>query len=359
MNNKTYNRNTFFSLLLIFPIAAISKWYQYNYQAGHGFGIMNYIKGIVDTGNFMGVNSYDFPAKFYSFFKFMGFSTNLQWSIFFTVIFSIIMFLFLLKYKTYNFKELIYIYASMFIMCWTVMNANKDLIQLIFMLIIYSICSSKISNTKKISISAAIFIFESLVFREYYILVAGLSMLVYLIINKELKNNGKKKIIRNIFIVLLFFFIAIFACKYIIPSSYDDLINRRNSLDNFDNVTTIIQNKIPGGSYPVFILNYLINFFRILLPIEIILYGPKYMIFIVYQLMTTFVLVKSFKNLNKKNICYLAIVIAYTMMMVASESDFGTLVRHQSVLLMFYLSLFKESSTVKIENIKGGEKSEK
>jgi hypothetical protein len=37
-------------------------------------------------------------------------------------------------------------------------------------------------------------------------------------------------------------------------------------------------------------------------------------------------------------------------MFVASESDFGTLVRHQSVLLMFYIAMFQNMPRKELNN---------
>ncbi len=343
-----YNKNTVALLLLIFPIAVFAKIYQYKFTGGANFGIMNYILNIMNTGEFLGMNSYDFPAKVYSMFNFLGFQTQLEWSIFFTAIFNIIIFIFLLKYKNYTIKEYLFIYASMFILSWTVMNLNKDLIQLMFLLIIYVICSNKnISNRNKIIISAIIFFIESLVFRDYYIIVSGLLIIVYFILSKELSDSTKKKIITSLIKIFAIFFIVVFCYKFISFSSYDKLINRRESLEERDDVNTIIQNMVPGEGYGSFVLNYLINFFRICIPIELLRLGPKQFIFCIYQLMITILLIKSLKNINKDNIVYVTIILAYTIMLTASESDFGTLTRHQSVLLMFYIGMMK--NTKKLE----------
>ena len=111
---RKINRNTFFALLLIFIIAAIGKIYQYNFSDSSGFGIMWYIVNAINTNTLIGMNSYDFPVKIYSLFKFLGFQTVLEWSIFFTIIFSIIIFILLLKYKKYSRKEYIYILVCLF-----------------------------------------------------------------------------------------------------------------------------------------------------------------------------------------------------------------------------------------------------
>lgn len=348
---KMINKNTFYALLMIFPIAALAKFYQYKFTGGNNFGIMGYMLYALYNGSTIELKAYSFPLKIYSLFKFLGFQTNLAWSIFYTVIFNIIIFFLLLKYKHYSLKEYIFIYASMFILSWTVLNMNKDLIQLIFLIIVYIICSSKLSNFWKMLLSASVFAIEALVFREYYVLVAGLLVIVYFILSKTINNTTKKHFLSSMIIIFILFFVGIFCTKFIFPSSYDELVNRREHLGQLDEeVTTIIADVIEGNSYPIFIVNYLINFVRICIPIELIGYGIKYFVFFIYQLMITFSLFKSMKTINKNNLIYVSVILAYTIMMAASESDFGTLTRHQSVLLMFYIGMFKNSDVKEIEN---------
>lgn len=352
-NNKSVYRITFVMLLMIFPIAAFAKFYQYNFTGGNNFGIMNYMLDGIYNGTNITFKSYTFPIKIYSLFSFIGFKTNLEWSIFYTTIFTVIIFIFLLKYKKYSLKEYIFIYASMFILAWTVMNMNKDLIQLMFLLIVYTVCSTKkLNNNSKILYSSIIFILESLVFREYYILVAGLSVIVYFIISRQLNNKNKKEnnYIKDLILIFLIFFIGIFIAQFVVPSAYDQLVNRRDHLDLIETVNTIIVNLVPGEGYGNFVINYIINFFRICFPIELIIYGLKHSIFFIYQIMITFSLIKSLKKINENNIVYVSIIIAYTLMLVASESDFGTLVRHQSVLLMFYIAMFQNMPRKELNN---------
>ena len=352
LKTKPIYRSTFIMLLMVFPIAILAKIYQYNFTDGSNFGIMTYMLDALYSGKVYNMKSFDFPIKIYSLFKFLGFQTNLQWSIFYTAIFTVIIFVMLLKNKKYTMKEYIYIYASMFILAWTVMNMNKDLIQLMFLLLIYGFYMLKLKNKTKVLIGAIILFIESLVFRDYYILVAGLSIISYFFLERELKKDQKQNFIRAIILIFVTFFIGVFCYQFISYESYDKLINRRDELADRDEVTTIIKNPIEGDSYPIFIANYIINFIRICFPVELIVHGAKHMIFFAYQLMTTITLIKSMRKINKNNLVYLSSILAYTIMLVASESDFGTLVRHQAVLLMFYVGLFKSSEKVGDSNEK-------
>ncbi|MFI3326825.1 MAG: hypothetical protein R3Y35_11735 [Clostridia bacterium] len=353
MKRIQVKRKTFNMLLLLFPIAIFSKWYQYVFTGGASFGIMAYIKNIVDTGVEIGMDSYDFPAKVYSLFKFLGFTTHLEWSVFFTAIFTIILFVMLLRYEDYTIFQYIFIYASMFLLCWLVMNMNKDLIQLIFILIIFKICTLRISNSKKMIISSLVCLYESLVFRNYYIILAGMIIVIYYILNKNLTLHRKPNYARDIFLVLIVFFAGIFIIGFIMPEAYDNLVNRREGLEGFEgSVNTIITNVIPGNSFPIFMANYCINFLRILFPFELIGLGINQIVFFAYQMSMTIILIISMRKINKENIAYITIILAYVVMMGASESDFGTLARHQAVIFMFFLALFKNSDKKKeIENV--------
>lgn len=341
-------------LLLLFPIAIFAKWYQYTFTSGVSFGIMTYIKNIVDTGVEMGMKSYDYPAQIYSLFKFLGFSTHLQWSIFFTAIFTVIIFIMLFRYETYTLPQYIFIYASMFLLCWTVMNMNKDLIQLGFMLIVFKICSLEISNNKKIIFTILVILYSTFVFREYYIILAGMIFVIYFVLNRNLNSTKKSNYILNVLVIIITFFTGIFICSFILPDAYDDIVNRRDSLEGLEgSVNTLIVNVFSGNSFPTFMANYCINFFRILFPIELLRFGLNQSVFFIYQISMTVVLFLSMKKINKENIVYITIILAYVVMMGASESDFGTLARHQAVIFMFFLALFKINEKKKeIENVK-------
>lgn len=335
---------TFAILLLSFPLLIVAKIFQYNFMGEDNFIIMDYILSYLREIDLPIDKSFAFPIQVYRLFSFLPFTTNLQWSIFWSSIVSVVLFCMLLKYRKFTIIEYIFIFANLFIIDLTVLNMNKDLIQLIIMLFIYSIIKSKFKDLTKVIIISLIFLIESLIFRSYYILIAGLILLIYFILKYfvGLSEVKKKSTIKAMFLILFFMFLGIYLMKFISYSYYDKLINRRDILSS-ESITaaTKIIDLIPKSGYVFFILNYFLNFLRICFPVELLFKGIQYVPFIIYQIFLTINMYKLVKRSNKKNYIMVSLLLAYWLTLAASESDFGTLVRHQSILLFFYLDMLK------------------
>ena len=77
-----------------------------------------------------------------------------------------------------------------------------------------------------------------------------------------------------------------------------------------------------------------------LFPIELLLLGPKYFIYVLYQLMITLVVLKNTKNINKyspRRRIALYIYIAFLMGSATFEPDFGSWIRHEAVLFPIFM----------------------
>lgn len=348
MNHKTkpINRVTFIMLLLIFPIIIFGELYQFNILSSNAFGIINRIINWLPTDIIPIDNSYSFPLRFYRLLRFLPFKTPLEWAIFWSIIMNVIFFIiFLKKYKTYTIQEYIFIYASMFILDVFVFNINKDLVQSLILLIIFIITNLKIPDWLKILLAALILVIESIFFRSYYVLGAATTLIVYFILLNFTKYNNKKKnsIVFSSILILICLFSIIFIAQYIAPEAYNQLIGRRDTVVEDLDANTVISDWLPGNGYLNYCINYTINMFRMSFPIELLIKGIKYIPFVIYQIYLTVNIIKGIKNINKKHLSNLSFIIGYWLMMFASESDFGTLVRHQATLLPFYLDMIKDN----------------
>ena len=347
--NMKIKKDTFFLILPIFLIAIVAKIYEYCFMEENAFILINYVLNGINNGVMTGYNSIDFPIKVLSVFKSLNLNSPVSSGIFCAIFANIFCFIYFVKNsKTYSFKEYIFIYLSMFILNFTVFDFNKDIIQFIIINIIFFILiSNKIKDITKIFIVSLILLLEVIFFRTYYIIIMGLFPISYLILKLTTsKENGKSKRKRKIMLKIIFlfgiFFTIVYVMQYISPTSYDQLINRREVLENID-AATIIKNIIPGYNFSVFCINYFINFIRCLFPIELLIKGLKYIIFAIYQIFLTCNVLKSFSNIEKKDFTIIAFIIAYCATLAASESDFGTYVRHQSVLIFFYLYIISNN----------------
>lgn len=90
----------------------------------------------------------------------------------------------------------------------------------------------------------------------------------------------------------------------------------------------------------LFSLDYLLVVFRMLVPLELILMGPKYAIFAIYQILITYILIKTIRQYNSitnSRRIAVAIYLAFLLGSATFEPDFGSWVRHEAVLFPIYL----------------------
>lgn len=338
-----FKKNTFLTLLLIFPIIAVAEFYQFNMLWSNAFGITGRMLNWLHTSYIPTDSSYAFPLFFHRLLRFLPFDTIFEWAVFWAIIMNIIFFIiFLKKNRAYTLTEYIFIFASMFILDVFIFNINKDIVQCLIILILYEISLLNIKNIYKVLSICIVLFLESLFFRPYYIFAALTTIIVYFVFNKAL-NKDKKSWIKMFIIILLLLFLGIFIAQFIDYDAYSQLLGRRDSLAEDLDANTVISDVLPGSGYFNYCLNYVINLFRMLFPLELLFKGIKYIPFFVYQVFLTINILKNIKLLNKQNILNLSFVTGYWLMLFASESDFGTLVRHQAILLPFYLDIIQEN----------------
>ncbi|MBQ7522760.1 MAG: hypothetical protein IJU14_07795, partial [Clostridia bacterium] len=78
---------------------------------------------------------------------------------------------------------------------------------------------------------------------------------------------------------------------------------------------------------------------------EIFTKGIQFVIFTIYELYISLHIILSLRHITKENIVKISFILAYCMMLAASEADFGTFVRHQSVMAIFYLYMITQNNS--------------
>lgn len=133
------------------------------------------------------------------------------------------------------------------------------------------------------------------------------------------------------------------------PTVYNQLINLRysinyNRVDSIDAVT-IINDVFPSSSPFFYCINYIINLIRMLFPIELILKGIKYIPFIVYQIYFSVNIIKKLKEKDTvyNNKLFFSIIIAYILTSNLYEPDFGSLIRHETALMLIIFDILIKS----------------
>lgn len=336
---KKFNKRTFNTLLVIFPIAIISKIFQYNFLGPKYFNDSKYILGLLSNNIEKKGTAFYTTAEIFNAINIFHLESLVEWSIFLSAIFSVIMFILLLKENKYNKYEYIFIYVCMILLNIYVFNLSKDIIQLVAFSIIYIITvSSKLNKKRKIVLILIVFLFESITFRPYYILIGYSFIFAYFVLKNMMKFENKK-FVRFFILSTICFLISIKLVEFISPKYYNDVTNVRDKITADLIANTEITNIIKGDNFFSFSANYVINLVRILIPIELLLKGASYLPFVVYQLYVTYIVIKNVKCLNKSNILSVSVVIGYFMASVTFEPDFGSVVRHETTLTMLYVSL--------------------
>lgn len=349
-NNKfIINRRVFIMLFIIILETFLIKTIQfkilpekYFYDSNRILDLSNGVASVTDK-------SYSFAAKFFKTINIFDFKTLNQWSYFIASISMILIVIVLSKNKKISLKNLLFVIASVALLNIYVFNISKDFIQFLFFFLIFIILkSNKLSNKKKLILSSLIFLLEAYGFRIYYVLMSMIMITIYFIYEKMIngKKINKKKVLNILGLSLLLFFIEVFMVQLISTDNYNSISNARYISNasreaSLDAVTII--NDIFGRntSFIKFILNYVINFVRMLIPIELITKGIKYIPFIFYQLFITLTIFKTSTKLNDKNVMWLITVISFVMISVIFEPDFGSFIRHESALFLILFEMNK------------------
>ena len=110
-----------------------------------------------------------------------------------------------------------------------------------------------------------------------------------------------------------------------------------------------------NGNLGVFMIDYVINAFRMMIPIELLLKSPGYAPFFIYQIFILMYLFKALANIkamDKKVVVALSCFVAYFFGSVVFEPDFGSWVRHEATTfpvfqLLVYQNRVQNSATAK------------
>lgn len=315
---------------------------KYFYDSTRILALSNGLTDITDK-------SFSFAGNFFRFINIFGFTTLAQWSYFLSFISVILITFILAKNEKISLKNFIFVIASVGLLNIYVFNMSKDIIQFLFFYLIFiALSNEKISNQKKLFLSCLLLLVEAIVFRVYYLIMAMLMVTIYFIYEKKIKNKkiNKKTVKKILLIALILFFMEIFAVQLVSTNNYNSIINARyttniNRESSPDSVTIINDLLGRNTNFIKFILNYLINFVRMLFPIELITKGVKYIPFIFYQFFITFTLFKTSTKLNDKNIMWLITFVSFIMISVIFEPDFGSFIRHESALFLIMFEMNK------------------
>lgn len=369
------NRNKNAVLALIFVVMLAAKLLTMMLPAKY-FYDNNRIVGMVNEDMSMEAwgGSYVVAANFFRAINIFGFISISQWSWFLGMLLTLVVFFMVLRLPELDMVQTIFLLACVGLLNIYVFNIGKDAIQFLFFMAVYLVLLMPIkSSAVKIVCAAIILYFESKVFRSYYVLIAALVLAIYCILAVFRRNHrlppAVKIIITTVTMYLLVCVMMVVA-SVAMHSEYEQIMGIRDyslsSREGDVDSVTIIKNWVGGDNstnLPLFLLNYLINAVRMMIPFELAIKGVQYLPFFCFQVAVTVYLAHLFGKLDEiedeTQFLAISIFLGYVLASALFEPDFGSWVRHEAATFpVLHLLVFSRNQQLSqwkrdVDRIKG------
>ena len=332
--------NKMLALVMLIPLTIFCKIFQFNVLPSKYFYDSSRMLSMSTGSNTMEAwgDAYEIVSELFKKINILGYTSLQDWAYTLAFIFIFIMFFMIIRIESLDNLQLFFVFSSVGLLNIYIFNISKDVIQYgIFFLMYLLIINKKLPKILKVLLCFYIFFWESSFFRSYYILMGILFIILYILIKTvqfKVKNMNKKTILIIFIIIFVSMYALIYTSQFISYEDYERLINVRYNVPN-EGAVSAINNWIDDrGSLSLYMVNYIINAVRMMFPIELLLNGPFYMPFVVYQGFILYYLVKTMGNLNKNTneivVLTLSSFIAYLLVSFTFEPDFGSFVRHEA-----------------------------
>ncbi len=347
--NEIYRKNKDTVILLLIPVAIIAKMiehlvlpFKYFYDSTRMLNqTLESSKG--DWGG-----NYEFTANIFAKLNIFHFTTLLQWSLLIGIIFNILLIIAMLRVKSMDMIQCIFVLMCVGLCNIYVFNLGKDIIQFFLFALCYIIISNELlPNWIKTVGCALVFYWESTFFRNYYIIMAAFTIGVYIIV-KVLRVRKIQLKVKNIIFLLIIIYMMMYVflniARIAMPEEYNDILTCKKGTEVMTASTMIYDEIDYGNNINLYMLNYIINSVRMLFPLELLTGGVFYIPFFAFQALLLYYMYKNIKNIHRiseNNIIALTVFIAFFMGSVLFEPDFGSFARHEAaafpVIMLFAL----------------------
>lgn len=229
---------------------------------------------------------------------------------------------------------------------------GKEVYQMLFFFLLYFVLrSGQIPGKMKVVLSGLIILLSVTLFRTYYALIfifAGIFCLVVWTdkntFRKSLKNKLSWKFILKVFLAMGLGYLILLRIFW---SASPGLFNRfRDALllasDATSSSNTYMENILSehGNNIILITLEYMFAVLRMMFPVELVVLGPKYWFYILYQIIVTLGMIKSVRNWNQNTVeqkIATTLFVGFMFMSATFEVDFGAWIRHGAVTMPMVL----------------------
>lgn len=351
-------QNRDITLLLIAPTAILAKIiYMYFLPSKYFFDSWRMIDMLVNgEKSTIAWAGYQQSVDFHKAINIFHFNTINQFSTFYGLIMTIVMMFIVSKAKEMDFMDSLFTLMATGVLNIYVFCINKEMIQILYFILIYIIITSPIKNTMlKLIGCVAVYYWESTSFRSYYIIMAAMSVLLYFVFTWLKRRNKVTKLMMVATVIICFVgvFAFFYASSFVAHDDYIEALNVRDgstsTIREQGGANSAIYNPIEvNGNLGIFMIDYVINAFRMMIPIELLLKSPGYAPFFVYQifiLMYLFKALANVKTMDKKMVVALSCFVAYFFGSVVFEPDFGSWIRHEATTFPVFQLLVYQNKT--------------
>lgn len=328
-------------IYFLFPILIIvSKVIRYTLMKdnlvdeGIGHGFIEIINNNLYSNRTFGET---LTIKFFDLINIFNLSTYVQFEIYISIIWNLILFFIIFRLnKKLNIIQTLFIILSIAVLNIFDFCLAKEPVQMLYFIALYLIIINKrISTILKSIFIILIFLLIAITLRKYYILMAFLFFVIfgtYLLLKKFNIEEYRFTIITLCIIISIMFLLIL--SSLFMPNQYEELVRVRTTISSaVSDIHVISENQINPSMMAIFV-DYILVFIRLMIPIELLPLGIKYLPYVVYQLLITYILIKSLKKVNRNNENKNLAIFAYIAFVIGSamfEPDFGSWIRHEAV----------------------------
>lgn len=296
-------------------------------------------------------------VKIFEKLNFFELTTYEGFEIYITVLWNIILMIIIFSLrKKLNMIQAIFLILTILVLNIFNFNLAKEPIQMLYFVLMYVVITSKVlKDSFKYILCFGILYWASVTFRTYYILIALFMLGASWICKTFILMKDRLKLFDVVVVITALgvgYFLLLTVAKTAMPEEYSELIRvRTRETEARTDISNWITND--DSNLVLFTVDYLIMLIRMMVPVELITFGPKYWPYVAYQVMITFYAVMALKNIKKnhksKNVA-LYVYLGFLCGSATFEPDFGSWVRHEAAIapVLFVLAdmyKFKQSRT--------------
>lgn len=289
--------------------------------------------------------------------NFFDLRTYEEFEVYISIIWNIIllMIIFSLR-KKINMMQAVFLVLTILILNIFDFNLAKEPVQMLYFVLIYIVIASKsLRDGFKYVMCFGILYWASVSFRNYYILIALFMLGASWICKTFVLMKDKLQVFDIVIVIFALgvgYFLLLTVAKVAMPEDYAELVRvRTRETPARTDISNLITNS--DSNLALFTLDYLLMLVRMMVPVELITYGPKYWPYVAYQIMVTMYVIFALKNIkrnNKSKNIALYVYLGFLCGSATFEPDFGSWVRHEAAIapVLFILAdmyRFKKSRT--------------